>query len=100
MKLPERHLENVQGDYAEVWWGTDPFDDVVADGYVHIEEFVERTDFEKDEIIEVERWVAKISRRIASREWMVTIGRLTGYATREEAIVALEDYLRDIHGYE
>lgn len=77
------HLENVQKGYAEVY-----FDENDYCGYVHVERFVKWTDFEKDEIHCVNRWVPYLRTGFGFNGYS-SVGRETGYATRKEAIEAL-----------
>ena len=77
------HLENIQKGYAEIY-----FDENNHCGYVHVEKFVTWTDFEKDEIHYVKRWVPYLQIGIGLNGFS-QVGRITGYATRKEAIEGL-----------
>ena len=83
-------LENVSKGYAEVW--SEEHD--TRWGVIERLTFIDHTDFEKDEIYEVKRWVA-------GTYWVESnyafagfypVGRKTGYRTRKEAIEALVKY--------
>ena len=86
-------LHYVEKDYAEVWYDTSGNDW----GIVHTEKFVKYTDFEKDEIYEVERWVPMVYTGRGELNGLETIGRFTGYQTRKEAINALTRYISDLY---
>lgn len=83
------HLENVQKGYAEIY-----FDETKYLAYVHIEKFVKRTDFEKDEIHYVRRWVPYLRIGFGFGGYS-QVGRETGYATRKEAIEGLIKEMED-----
>lgn len=86
-------LHRVQKGYAEVWYDTPEKDW----GVVHTERFVKYTDFEKDEIYEVERWVPMFYTGTRyGLNGLETIGRLTGYRTRKEALDVLTKYVSDL----
>lgn len=90
-------LDNVHAGYAEViFHGKDRQEYYV--GYVKTEEIPSVTDFEKDEIHTVTRWLA-YDRLHWHRGWnidkAVPTGRVTGYRTRIEAIEALLNYMRE-----
>jgi len=87
-------LVNIQPGYAEMWfWYGKKTDDDDCDevGVIWQEQFVDHTDFEKDEVYKVKRWVAHsyFPPELVSK---YTVGRKTGYRTRKEAIQALVDY--------
>lgn len=83
------HLENVQKGYAEIY-----FDETKYLAYVHIEKFVKWTDFEKDEIHYVRRWVPYLRVGVGLNGYS-QVGRKTGYATRKEAIEGLIKEMED-----
>ena len=86
-------LRDVQKGYAEVWYDT-PEKDC---GVVHTERFVKYTDFEKDEVYEVERWVPMVYTGTRyGLNGLRTIGRVTGYSTRKEALEVLTQYVSDL----
>lgn len=84
-------LRNVEAGYTEV-----SFD--YGWGYVTKKEYVARTDFDKDEITYTHRWKPYVYRNapFGDTSHFLTIGRLTGYRTRKEAIEALRDFLKDV----
>ena len=82
--MADYELSNICKDYADVW-----FEKERVYGYVHTEEFVTKTDFEKDEIYTVDRWVPFVEEYGCHR-----IGRLTGYRTRQEALAYLSRYVK------
>lgn len=82
--MDDLKLQNAHKGYVEVC-----SQNGLGLGYVHTEKFVERTDFEKDEIYEVERWVPYIDLPEKASGFL-QVGRLTGYSTRKEAIEALK----------
>ena len=84
------HLENIQKGYAEIY-----FDENNHGGYVHVEEFVKRTDFEKDEIHYVQRWVPYLYTGFGLNGY-TQAGRITGYTTRKEAIEALIKEMEEV----
>lgn len=86
-------LSNVQKGYAEFEW---VFEDHTYYGYVEIEKFVVKTDFEKDEIIYTSRWVPYMTvRKYLTRPRNRRVGRLTGYKTRQAALAAVKAYIRE-----
>ena len=86
-------LHRVQKGYAEVYYDT-PENDW---GVVHTKLFVNYTDFEKDAIYEVERWIPMVYTGTKhGLNGLETIGRLTGYRTRKEALDALTQYVSDL----
>lgn len=87
MKL-KRELSNIQKGYAEVVY-TNPENDKEFVGEVMTETFVAYTDFEKDEVHTVKRWVAY--RDLSRGCGRIIAGRLTGYGTRKEALAALDE---------
>lgn len=84
-------LKNIEDGYAEVH-----FD--YGWGYVARERYVAHTDFDKDEITYAYRWKPSIYRRTSFGDTtrFRTIGRLTGYRTRKEAVEALYKFLKDV----
>ena len=84
-------LKNVKTGYAEVY-----FD--YGWGYVDTRRYVAHTDFDKDEITYVDRWVPQVYRKplFENVPCFIAIGRLTGYQTRKEAIEALYKFLKDV----
>lgn len=89
MKL-KRELSNIQKGYAEVVY-TNPENNKEFVGEVMTETFVAYTDFEKDEVHTVKRWVAY--RDLSRGYGRIIAGRLTGYSTRKEALAALDEYM-------
>ena len=88
------HLENIHLGYAEVvLHGKDGQEYYV--GYVRTEEIPSVTDFEKDEIHTVTRWLAYD--RWNGNINKPPIGRVTGYRTRIEAIEALLNRMKEEH---
>ena len=83
------HLENVMKGYAEIY-----FDENKYLAYVHTEKFVKWTDFEKDEIHYVKRWVPYLCIGVGTNGYS-RVGRITGYATRKEAIEGLTQEIED-----
>ena len=83
------HLENIQKGYAEIY-----FDENNHCGYVHVEEFVKWTDFEKDKVHYVKRWVPFLYIGVGVNGYS-SVGRETGYATREEAIAGLIEEIEE-----
>lgn len=88
MKL-KRELSNIQKGYAEAVY-TNPENDKEFVGEVMTETFVAWTDFEKDEVHTVKRWVAYYNPR-GGGYGRIIAGRLTGYRTRKEALAALDE---------
>lgn len=87
-----RILTNIQKGYAEVLYGE--LDDINAPwGSICRKTFVDHTDFENDEIYEVERWKAYIYGRSICG-WDV-VGRKTGYKTQKEALEVLDKYVEE-----
>lgn len=84
------HLENVQKGFADIY-----FDENKHLAYVHTEEFVKWTDFEKDEIHYVRRWVPYLYIGSGLNGYS-PVGRETGYATREEAIEGLIKEIEEV----
>lgn len=84
----KRELSNIQKGYAEVVY-TNPETKEELVGEVMTETFVTWTDFEKDEVHTVERWVAY--RDLSRGRGRIIVGRLTGYKTRKEALAALDE---------
>lgn len=84
------HLENVQKGFADIY-----FDENNHLAYVHIEKFVKWTDFEKDEIHYVERWVPYLHVGFGHNGFC-QVGRETGYATRKEAIKGLIKEIEEV----
>lgn len=85
-------LRDVQKGYAEVQYDT-PEEDW---GVVHTKRFVAYTDFKKNEIHEVERWVPMVYTGTKyGLNGLETIGRLTGYRTRKEALDVITQYISD-----
>ena len=82
-------LENIQKGYAEVNLPSG------RHGYVESKKFVKYTDFDKDEIETVYRWVAYIWKREGSSVGYLLCGKLTGYPTRKEAILAVHDFAKE-----
>lgn len=84
-------LSNIKVGYAEFEW---EFEGHTYFGYVEVQPFVVKTDFEKDEIILTRRWVSYL---VTSKGLTYPppnhIGRLTGYKTRREALAAVQDYI-------
>lgn len=82
-------LENIQKGYAE-------FYDVINGneylGYVSLREFVKYTDFEKDEIHYVDRWVPFLYTGYGVNGYS-SVGRETGYAKRKEALEGWREYV-------
>lgn len=105
--MKQYKLHNVQAGYAEVWiklsGKINESTHLDADGVVETRQFTECTDFEKDEILYVTRWVAIIHDPSGQplnpwkfgKSW-TQVGKLTGYATRKEAIDALVDHVKEI----
>lgn len=60
-------------------------------GEVMTETFVAYTDFEKDEVHTVKRWVSY--RDLSRGHGRLIVGRLTGYRTRREALAALDEHM-------
>lgn len=89
MKL-KRELSNIQKGYAEVVY-TSPETNKEFVGEVMTETFVAYTDFEKDEVHTVKRWVSY--RDLSRGHGRIIVGRLTGYRTRREALAALDEYM-------
>lgn len=87
MKL-KRELSNIQKGYAEAVY-TNPENNKEFVGEVMTETFVAYTDFEKDEVHTVKRWVAY--RDLPRGCGRIIVGRLTGYRTRKEALAALDE---------
>lgn len=78
--------------YSEVVYDT-PEEDF---GVVRTERFVKYTDFEKDEIYDVKRWIPMIyTGERYCFNGLRRIGRLTGYKTRKEALDVLTKYVSD-----
>ena len=86
----KRELSNIQKGYAEVVY-TIPETNKEFTGEVMTETFVAYTDFEKDEVHTVERWVSY--RDLYRGCGRIIVGRLTGYRTRREALAALDEYM-------
>ena len=59
-------------------------------GEVMTETLVAYTDFEKDEVHTVKRWVSY--RDLSRGCGRIIVGRLTGYKTRREALAALDEH--------
>lgn len=89
------HLENIQPGYAEVIFHGRDGEEYLA-GYVHTEEIPSVTDFEKDEIHTLTRWLA-YDLLYWNVNTTVPTGRVTGYQTRIEAIEALLKYMEEEH---
>lgn len=83
------HLEHVEKGYAEIY-----FDENDHLAYVHADTFVKWTDFEKDEIHYVKRWVPYLHVGFGLNGYS-KVGRETGYVTRKEAI---EGLIKEIEG--
>lgn len=83
-------LSNVQKGYAELKW---EFEGHTYCGFVQLEKFVVKTDFEKDEIIYTKRWVPYL--RVGGTSYHECIGRTTGYKTRQAALAAVRAYIRE-----
>lgn len=105
--MKQYKLYNVQKGYAEVWiklsGKINESTHLDGDGVVKLKHFVERTDFEKDEMHYVMRWIAVINDPSGQplNPWkfgssFTQVGKLTGYATRKEAIDALVDHVKEI----
>lgn len=84
------HLMNIQPRYAEIY-----FDENNYLAYVHEDNFVKRTDFEKDEIHYVRRWVPYLYIGSGLNGYS-PVGRETGYATRKEAIEGLIKEIEEV----
>lgn len=84
------HLENVQKGYAEIY-----FDENKHLAYVQTDKFVKWTDFEKDEIHYVKRWVPYLRVGFGLNGYS-QVGRETGYATRKEAIEGLIKEIEEV----
>ena len=89
----KRELSNIQKGYAEVVY-TIPKSNKEFIGEVMAETFVTYTDFEKDEVHTVKRWVAY--RDLPVGRGRIIAGRLTGYRTRKEALAALDEYIETL----
>lgn len=83
-------LKNVMKGYAEI-----DFDENNHLAYVHEDRFVKWTDFEKDEIHYVRRWVPYLYIG-AGLNGYSPVGRETGYATRKEAIEGLIKEIEEV----
>lgn len=88
-----RMLTNIQKGYAEVLYG-EPDDMNAPWGYICRKTFVVHTDFENDEIYEVERWKAYVYMR-DNDGLDITVGRITGYKTYKEALDVLDRYVEE-----
>lgn len=88
------HLKNVQKGYAEIY-----FDENKYDACVQTEKFVKWTDFEKDAIYYVKRWVPYLYTGSGLNGYS-QVGRITGYATRKEAIGALIKEVEEVRNVE
>lgn len=84
------HLENIQKGYAEIYFDEN---DYLAD--VQVDTFVKWTDFEKDEIHYVQRWVPYLYTGFGLNGYS-QVGRITGYTTRKEAIEALIKEIEEV----
>ena len=73
---------------------TNPENDKEIVGEVMTETFVAYTDFEKDEVHTVKRWVAY--RDLSKGHGRIIVGCLTGYGTRKEALAALDEYIETL----
>lgn len=88
--MKQYKLVNIQKGYADVWlskhgkFGEN--DELDGFGYVHIEKFVERSDFENDKVYYRTRWVPYIHWDLGG---FVQSGKTLGYRTRKEAVEAL-----------
>lgn len=86
-------LSNIQKGYAEFEW---VFEDHTYYGYVEIEKFVVKTDFEKDEIVYTSRWVPYMTpHKYLTYPRNRRVGRLTGYKTRQAALAAAKTFIRE-----
>ena len=98
-KAKRYHLKNVHPGYAEVIFHRRDGKECYV-GYVQTDDIPSVTDFEKDGIHTVTRWLA-YDRLHWHRDWnidkAVPTGRVTGYRTRIEAIEALLKYVREEH---
>lgn len=83
-------LMNVMKGYAEIY-----FDENNYLAYVHEDSFVKWTDFEKDEIHYVRRWVPYLHIGVGLNGYS-PVGRETGYATRKEAIEGLIKEIEEV----
>lgn len=83
-------LMNVMKGYAEIY-----FDENNYLAYVHEDSFVKWTDFEKDEIHYVNRWVPYLHIGVGLNGYS-PVGRETGYATRKEAIEGLIKEIEEV----
>lgn len=79
-------LHNAYNGYAEVYYRN-------HQGVVEKQKFVKYTDFEKDVIHEVQRWVATVYEREGSLFNWPVVGKKTGYATRKEAVQAIVEHV-------
>ena len=96
-------LSNVQVGYAEITlYNSDDEYTPLEEGYVETKWFPDFTDFETDEIHYAKRWGAYA--RSDSRPEFSTcidepyhpVGKITGYATRHEAVDAWTNYVLQI----
>lgn len=85
-------LYNIQKGYAEFEW---TFEGHTYYGYVKLEEFVVKTDFEKDKIITTDRWVIRLNEHKYLTYPCYPVGRITGYKTRQAALAAARCYIRE-----
>lgn len=92
-------LENAAKGYVEFVCmpdNGDLYDGPYEIGYVHVEDFVVKTDFEKDKIYYTERWV---SYRFYNYDGYLKKGRETGYKTRKEALDDMYKMIQDEKGW-
>lgn len=91
-------LINVQKDYAEVWISfSGDWDAVEMDGlgFVHTEEVVSRTDFKNDKMWYRTRWFPFIYTGYGTLNGYVKTGKITGYSTRDEAVLELLNEVKE-----
>ena len=82
-------VENEQDDYADVVLGPGEDLEYVALAYVHVETVVLSTDLETDAVDTTRRWFAY---DVTDSVPGIKVGRMhAGYATRDEAVLALVD---------
>lgn len=92
-------LENVCKGYAEIVCSDKPIGDYSYDvelGYVHTEDFVRYTDFEKDKIYYTERWTIYWW----TGSFHTQIGKDTGYRTRKEAVEHFKYLMKENRGWQ
>ena len=83
-------LQNIQKGYAEFY---DVVNNRLSLGVVQQEDFVSHTDFDEDMVYYTKRWVPYVYTGEGSLNGYTQVGRLTGYATRKEALRGWKEVL-------